>query len=338
MAYCASVLGCKCTVVVPETTPEQVREQLRDLGAQVLVHGAVWAEAHSLAQQIHTENADSSVLCHPFDAHAEGNEDLWEGHASLIDEMREDFGNVPPDAIVCTVGGGGLLAGVLTGLQRLGGPWSKVPVVAVETLGADSFHHAAEMGGQTPADLPGGITSLAKTLGATAVCRGVLDLACKHPGGVISTVVSDKQAIDALESVARTERLLVEPSCSAGLSLIYQPDHLKSLIPSFNTNSRIVFIVCGGTGVDFTSLSQWHLLLSSQPSPALPPPIRLGGPGETPPKKKPTLGIYSDDSDAMFVSAGGVVLESPKELSEEGRKLMGDVRVFGDRVGMHVEG
>lgn len=42
------------------------------------------------------------------------------------------------------VGGGGLLAGVVAGLQQVG--WLDVPIIAAETWGAHSFHAALKAG------------------------------------------------------------------------------------------------------------------------------------------------------------------------------------------------
>ena len=53
----------------------------------------------------------------PFD-----HELLWEGHSTLIDELAS--ANCKPDAIVLSVGGGGLLCGVYQGLKRH--DWSEV--------------------------------------------------------------------------------------------------------------------------------------------------------------------------------------------------------------------
>lgn len=43
-----------------------------------------------------------------------------------------------------SVGGGGLLNGVVEGLRRAG--WDDVPIVAMETLGAHSLNAAMEAG------------------------------------------------------------------------------------------------------------------------------------------------------------------------------------------------
>jgi cysteine synthase len=57
----------------------------------------------------------------------------WNGHATLVDEIAEDMASAP-DAVVTVCGGGGLLMGILRGLDRNG--WEDVPVVVAETTGA----------------------------------------------------------------------------------------------------------------------------------------------------------------------------------------------------------
>jgi L-serine/L-threonine ammonia-lyase len=85
------------------------------------------------------------VLCvghvhvHPFD-----HPDIWQGHSSIVAELNHQLHGAKPDAIILSVGGGGLLNGVVEGLQAVG--WGDVPVVAVETEGADSFAAACKAG------------------------------------------------------------------------------------------------------------------------------------------------------------------------------------------------
>ena len=55
----------------------------------------------------------------------------------MIHEIHEQLGGVAPDVVVVALGGGGLMCGVLRGMHQLG--WTEVPVVAVETRGADSL-------------------------------------------------------------------------------------------------------------------------------------------------------------------------------------------------------
>ena len=132
VAYAGRLLDVPVTVVVPETTPKRAMELLRLEDAEVIVHGASWQEANEFARSI-IGPADACI--HPFDDLL-----LGEGHATLVDEVVR--AGLRPDAVVLSVGGGGLLSGVVEGLRRNG--WSDVPVVAVETTGGASFHEAVK--------------------------------------------------------------------------------------------------------------------------------------------------------------------------------------------------
>ena len=70
--------------------------------------------------------------------------DIWEGNSTLVDELYEQLGGVEPDAIVCSVGGGGLLSGVLLGLARYA--WHNTTILAIETHGADSLARSLAAG------------------------------------------------------------------------------------------------------------------------------------------------------------------------------------------------
>lgn len=64
-------------------------------------------------------------------------------------ELKETL-SAKPGAIALSVGGGGLLCGVAQGLQEVG--WGDVPIIAMETKGAHSFHTATSAGKLIPLD------------------------------------------------------------------------------------------------------------------------------------------------------------------------------------------
>lgn len=66
------------------------------------------------------------------------------GHASIVEEVKDQLHGLTPDLIVVSVGGGGLMNGVLEGLHRVG--WVSVPVLAMETQGADSLNACVKAG------------------------------------------------------------------------------------------------------------------------------------------------------------------------------------------------
>jgi L-serine/L-threonine ammonia-lyase len=135
-AYACRGLSVSLTVLVPESTKEGTRRLLAEAGAQVEVAGADWQATHEVAKE-HAVRFGAELI-HPFDDRM-----IWEGHATLIEELVHQLGG-PPAGIVVSVGGGGLLGGVLVGLERVG--WAGVPVHAVETQGAACFAAACAAG------------------------------------------------------------------------------------------------------------------------------------------------------------------------------------------------
>lgn len=162
----------------------------------------MWDEAHQLALKLASE--PGSALAHPFEG-----QDVWDGHESIILETFDQLKNRPrPSAVVCSVGGGGLLIGVLQGLHKIG--WGDVPVVAAETQGADSFAQSHAAGNLVT--LPA-ITSIAKTLGAATVSAEAFRWIEKHGNKILPCVVSDSEAVEACLRFADDHRSLVEPAC-----------------------------------------------------------------------------------------------------------------------------
>jgi L-serine/L-threonine ammonia-lyase len=241
VAYAGRKLNVRVTVAVPETTSEDVRLGIAAEGAEVVVHGAAWDQTHEHALRLAGE--PGGVCIHPFDDPI-----VWRGHATMIAEASRQAPR--PDAVVVSVGGGGLFCGVMQGLADVG--WEDVPVVAVETAGADSLAQSVSAG--RPVTL-GRITSIATTLGARRVADRALQLALTRP--VTPWVVADARAVAACLRFADDHRVLVEPSCGASLSAVYDAAEPLSAARS------VLVIVCGGTGVTIDRLLSWHRRLAT---------------------------------------------------------------------------
>jgi len=223
VAYVGRKLSLPVRVVVPETTTEVACNLIRAQGAELLVHGASWYEADVYARQSLSAH---EAFIHPFDHPL-----LWQGHSTMIDEAARDA--CKPGAVVLSVGGGGLLCGAVAGMQQLG--WSDVPILAMETGGAESFALALAAGKviQLPA-----ITSVASSLGARQVCDQALLSAREHT--VISQVISDAAALRACDILLNDHRIMVEPACGAAVAAVTESSaHLASV-------ESVLVIVCGG--------------------------------------------------------------------------------------------
>lgn len=234
VAYAGRHLSVPVLIVVPETTSERAKTLIRQEGAEVVVHGASWQEANDLAM---STVGESDVLVHPFDDPL-----VWQGHSTLIDEVARS--GVRPDAVVVSVGGGGLLCGLVEGMKQNG--WSDVPVIAVETEGADSLAQSVRAGRRVEL---AAITSLAITLGAKKICEQAFDCTRDHP--LRSLVVSDRAAVSACQRFLGDHRVVVEPACGASLAVVYEG---ASELEDFES---VLVVVCGGATTTLEQLREW---------------------------------------------------------------------------------
>ncbi len=236
VAYAARALGVPATVVVPGRTSERMRALIAAEGARVLVAGEVWDDAHAEALRLAPELGGAVV--HPFDA-----PEVWDGHATLVHEVAEALPE-PPEAVVVSVGGGGLLSGVVQGLREVA--WGHVPVLAAETHGAASF--AAAVAAGRLVTLPA-IASVALTLGAKTVCERALRWASEHP--VTPWQCDDRAAVEACARFLDDHRTLVEPACGAALAAVY-----GGAAPI--AGRSVLVVVCGGASVTRAQLAAWE--------------------------------------------------------------------------------
>ena len=263
-ATTAAALGHMATIVVPTTAVMPVVERLRGLGATVVQTGRDWPEADAYLRSAllaPEKQAPGTVAVYvpPFD-----DPDIWSGAATLVEEVARQMPPATPvDAVVCNVGGGGLLNGVMEGVERqgnlIGRAGAPPKVLAIETVGADSLNASVLAGEHIR--LPA-ITSIAKSLGATRVSARSWEWACtsKH---LISATVTDPEAAMACVRFLEDTRMLVEVACGATLATAYNGDlrrHLgKGLSDEEWATRNVVMVVCGGSNANIDVLQGYKL-------------------------------------------------------------------------------
>jgi L-serine/L-threonine ammonia-lyase len=274
--HAAITLGCKATIVVPMSTTAYMIDKMRQAGAtDVIQVGASWQEADEYLTGTLMEEArakgEVAIYVPPFNA-----QEIWDGNATISTEIARQIPTMTRhypvsidgksdhdstarienvDAIICSVGGGGLFSGLMQGLDDLS--MQKTRVITVETLGADSLYQAVQK--RELVTLPA-ITSLATTLGARTVCRKAFEYGLREQ--VSTVVVSDAEAIAASKRFANEERFLVELSCSVVPAVVYGGE-LKELVPGLNKNSVIVLVICGGANISYEILEEYTAGLAS---------------------------------------------------------------------------
>lgn len=236
VAYASQVLKIPATVIVPETTPAIMVKRLETEQATVIVAGENWDAADSMARDIAEQKHFAYIppFNHPI---------IWQGYEPIIDEIKAQIPK--PDAIIVSVGGGGLYSGLVQGLHDHG--WEDVVMITAETEGAASLAGAMKAKQRIRLD---SIHTIATTLGAKQICEQAFAWTQKHP--TYPQTVTDKEAINACLQFANDHRFLVEPACGAALAVVYDQHEI------LNQYQNIVVILCGGSGINPSLLAKWQ--------------------------------------------------------------------------------
>lgn len=221
IAYASSVLDVNAVILMPESTPRNYVDATRDYGAKVDLQPTIAAAF----AEIKRFESEGRIFVHPFDDSL-----VMAGQGTVGLEILEDLPETTD--IFVSIGGGGLAGGVATAVKAIK---PEVKIWGVETVGADSMTRALAAG--HPVELPA-ITSIAKTLGAPSVSFQTLALAQEYLENV--TVVSDVEAVQALQFILERLKVLTEPAASCTLAAASQ---LKN---RFNQDNNLVLILCGG--------------------------------------------------------------------------------------------
>lgn len=237
VAYAARQLGIRAKVIMPFTTPATSVARARADGAEVLLTDTI-AQAFADAA---TAAADGLVLVHPFDDPV-----VIAGQGTVALELLDDAPSVTD--LVVSIGGGGLISGVLTVVRALA---PGMRVWGVETDGADAMSQALAAG--RPVTLPA-ITSIAKTLGAPAVSERTLDITRRGVEDVV--LVSDGEAVEAIETLAAVTKVITEPAAACTWAAALR---IRDRLPD---DAVVGLVLCGGN-VSLDDVAGWRADLAA---------------------------------------------------------------------------
>ncbi|MHA1770447.1 MAG: threonine ammonia-lyase [Candidatus Thorarchaeota archaeon] len=200
VAYAATRLGIKSTIVMPVFSPIAKIHATKGYGANVVLHGVAFDDALARAKELAEETG--ATFIHPFN-----NEDVIAGQGTIGLEIMEALPDV--EVIAVPVGGGGLSTGIAIAAKHIN---PEVEVYGVEAASADAMRSSLAAG------------HLVKAERLDTVCDGI---AVKQPGPLTYAIAKDKLTgvvtVEELE-VTRTLFLLleraksvVEPAGTVGL-------------------------------------------------------------------------------------------------------------------------
>jgi threonine dehydratase len=220
VAYHGRRLGIPVTIVMPISTPMIKVTQTEGHGANVVLHGERFDDAHAHALEL--EARHGHIFVHPFDDVA-----VMSGAGTVALEMLEDAPDL--DMLVIPIGGGGLISGVATAAKALK---PGIQVIGVEAELYPSMKNVVENGHGA--------------IGGDTLAEGI---AVKEPGQLTRAIIAD--LVDRIDLVAERdiehavamlvniEKTVVEGAGAAGLAAILaQPERFRG--------RKIGTTLCGG--------------------------------------------------------------------------------------------
>lgn len=218
-AAAARALGVRCEVYLPGVSPEAKRARLRALGAEVVVVGQLYPDALAacLARQAET----GALLTHAYDQ-----PEVVAGAGTLGREIESQGGL--PDAVLVSVGGGGLIGGLAGWFEQ------RARVIALEPEGAPTLFRAREAGAPVDVEV-GGIA--ADSLGARRIGAIAWDIAQRHVADAL--LLSDEAIRAAQQWLWKEMKLAVEPAAALPLAAL----QTGAYVP--RAGEKACLIVCG---------------------------------------------------------------------------------------------
>tara|TARA_B100001123_G_scaffold375345_1_gene441299 strand:- start:249 stop:1184 length:936 start_codon:yes stop_codon:yes gene_type:complete len=233
VAWNARQLGVPCSVVVPDTAPDNKLEAIQRLGGQTVKTSVTsWFEVFKTR---HFEGVQGHFV------HAFMDRDVMAGNGTIAVEILEDLPDV--SAVIVPFGGGGLACGIAAGFRELA---PSVPVYASEVKGQAPLSESFQAAGPVAIDYT---PTFVDGIGGPHIEPAMWELSSDLLAGSLEVTLAE---------VAATVRLLVSSnqivaegagasSVAAGLSSAESRDKIVCVVSGGNLDSaKLATILAGG--------------------------------------------------------------------------------------------
>ncbi len=232
VALSAQTLGCRATIVMPETTPQIKVDAVKERGGKVVLKGTSYNDAYDHAVRLVAESGLTYIP--PFD-----DPDVIAGQGTIGMEIIRQHPK-PIDAVFVPVGGGGLAAGIAAFIKNVR---PEIKVIGVETFDACAMKRSIEAGERLELKDVGLFAdgTAVKLVGETtfAICRDLLD-------DII--LVDTDDICGALKDIFDDTRSITEPSGALALA------GLKAYVARENCEGQTLIAINSGANMNFHRL------------------------------------------------------------------------------------
>lgn len=252
VALHATRLGIPATIVMPKDTPFTKVNRTQAMGARVVLHGDSFNDCQPYAEKLMKK--DGLTFIHPFD-----DETIIAGQGTVGLELMESVPDL--DAIICPLGGGGLLSGVLTATKAIR---SRTEVFGVEAELYPSMYQA--------------IHGLEPTAGGETIAEGI---AVKEPGKLTRPIIEEnvdgiflasELAIEsAIETMLDQTKTVVEGAAAAPLAALQEHQarfagkKVALIVSGANISSRLLASILMRSLVRTGRITRLRISMSDNP-------------------------------------------------------------------------
>ncbi len=233
VAYHCRRLGIRSKIVMPVGSPLIKITSTQNYGAEVVLHGQTVDDSYELALEF--SRKEGSVLVHPF-----ADPLIIAGQGTIGLEILSDELGKDVDAVVCPIGGGGLISGIATYIKETR---PEVTIIGVEAAAAPAMKRSLA---------EGRLIHLEK---AASLADGI---AVKRPGAInyeiiqryvddVATVEEDEIA-NAILILLEIEKIVAEGAGAVPLAAL--------LNRKVNLSGRRVVSVISGGNIDVNILDR----------------------------------------------------------------------------------
>ncbi len=233
VAHHATKRGIRSLIVMPQQTPLVKVTATRNFGAEVLLHGANFDEAHAEARRVCERNGMTFI--HPFDDAA-----VMAGQGTIGLELLEQVPKL--EAVVVPIGGGGLIGGIACAIKE---SRPEVKVIGVQTERLPSMLAALENHGPKTVEPA---TTIADGIAVRRVGDVTFPVIERYVDEIVT--VGEDEIASAILVLLEREKTLAEGAGASALAALLQK---RSGIVAAGAHTAV--LVCGGN-IDVTLLSR----------------------------------------------------------------------------------
>jgi threonine dehydratase len=226
VAYACMLLGKQCTVLMPANSSRSKQENVRAYGGEVRL-----IDTATKSRQLYTTEAlrehPDAFYAPPYDHYR-----VVAGNSTLGREIFEQYGPDAFDYLLCPIGGGGLISGIITARDMLA---PRVEVIGAEPLLGNDAAQSLRLG--SPVTLDAEPQTIAD--GARTPSVGKLNWEIIRAGVRRIIEVPEERIAEGLRALYSAANLKVEPTGALTVgAILTQPDLFRG--------KRVCCVVSGG--------------------------------------------------------------------------------------------